>query len=83
MSKKEVFEVLKKNVLDILEDEVQESDVTIEKSMVDLGANSIDIVQIVSNTMRELKVKVPREELSRLSNMEEFVDKILENRDLQ
>jgi polyketide biosynthesis acyl carrier protein len=78
MSKKDVFEVLKKNVLDILEDEVQEGDITIDKSMIDLGANSIDIVQIVSNTMRELKVKVPREELSNLNNMEEFVDKIVE-----
>ena len=83
MSKKEVFEVLKKNVLDVLEDEVQESDITIDESMIDLGANSIDIVQIVSNTMRELKVKVPRDELAKLKNMEEFVDKIVEHKDLQ
>lgn len=78
MSTEEVFEVLKKNVLDILEDEVGESDITIDKSMVELGANSIDIVQIVSNTMRELRVKIPREELSKLNNMREFVEKIIE-----
>lgn len=78
MSPDEVFKVLKKNVLDILEDEVEASEISIEKSMIELGANSIDIVQIVSNTMRELKVKIPREELSKLNNMREFVEKIIE-----
>ena len=57
LNKADAFAVLKKNILDILEDEVQENDITIEKSMVELGANSLDIVQIISNTMRELKIR--------------------------
>ena len=76
--KQEIFETLKENILDILEDEVEEKDITIEKSMLDMGASSLDIIQIVSNTMRELKIKIPREELSKLKNIEELVDKMVE-----
>ena len=77
LNKADAFAVLKKNILDILEDEVQENDITIEKSMVELGANSLDIVQIISNTMRELKIKIPREELAKLKNIEELIDKMV------
>ena len=35
--------------------------------MLDLGANSLDIVEIVTNTMRELKIKIPRDELAKIS----------------
>jgi acyl carrier protein len=43
-------------------------------SMKDLGANSIDIVEVVSSSMRELRIKIPREELSRLTNIDGLVD---------
>lgn len=44
------------------------------KSMKDLGANSIDIVEVVSSSMRELRIKIPREELSSLTNIDGLVD---------
>ena len=44
------------------------------KSMKELGANSLDIVEVVSCSMRELKVKVPRAELNKLTNIDELVD---------
>jgi acyl carrier protein len=44
------------------------------KSLADFGANSLDIVEIVSCSMRELKVKVPRSELTKLRNLNELVD---------
>lgn len=43
-------------------------------SMKDLGANSLDIVEVVSSSMRELKVKIPRSELAKLHNVDELVD---------
>ena len=43
-------------------------------SMKDYGANSLDIVEVVSACMRELKVKVPRSELNTLRNIDSFVD---------
>jgi len=74
MTKNEVFGVLKKYIMEQLEDEVEESDITINKSMLDLGANSLDIVEIVSNTMRELEIKVPRDELAKINSMDGLVD---------
>jgi polyketide biosynthesis acyl carrier protein len=78
MTHNEVFDVLKKNILNQLEDEVEENEIEIEKSMFDLGANSLDIVEIVTNTMRELKIKIPRDELAELKNMEDLVGKMTE-----
>ncbi len=78
MTKKEIFDILKKNILDVMEDEIEEKDIIITKTMKDLGASSLDVVQIISDTMRELKIKIPREELSDIKNIEGLVDKILE-----
>jgi acyl carrier protein len=78
MTAEKVFGVLKKYILDQLEDEVEEHEVTIEKSMFDLGANSLDVVEIVTNTMRELKIKVPRDQLSQVKSMQGLVDLLTE-----
>jgi len=42
--------------------------------MKDYGANSLDIVEVVSGAMREMKVKVPRSELNKLTNIDGLVD---------
>ena len=44
-----------------------------QRSMKDYGANSLDIVEVVSGAMRELKVKVPRTELHQLTNQDGLV----------
>lgn len=44
------------------------------KSLRDYGANSLDIVEVVSASMRELKVKVPRSELGKLKNIDGLID---------
>jgi len=74
LNKDEIFLVLKKNIMQQLEGEVEESEVGINKSLADLGANSLDIIEIVSRTMREVKVKVPREELAKLKNLKELAE---------
>lgn len=43
-------------------------------SMVDHGADSLDIVEVVSASMRELRIKVPRSELANIRNMDGLVD---------
>lgn len=73
MTKEQVFEVVKNHIIDTLED-VDEAQIDVQKSMKELGANSLDIVEIVSCSMRELKVKVPRSELAKLQNIGELVD---------
>lgn len=78
MTQEEVFEVLKKHIMEQLEDEVEEDQIEIEKSMLDLGANSLDIVEIVTNTMRELKIKIPRDELAGINTMKGLVKAMTE-----
>lgn len=51
-------------------DELKPESIDIMKSMKDYGANSLDIVEVVSASMRELKVKVPRAELSTITNID-------------
>lgn len=46
------------------------------KSMKDLGANSLDIVEVVSSSMRELRIKIPRAELADLTNIDQLVDRL-------
>ena len=70
----EVLELVKGHLMDNLEDELDEADFDPSKSMKDLGANSIDIVEVVSCSMRDLKIKVPRADLADLKNVNELVD---------
>jgi acyl carrier protein len=72
-SKEHILSVVKKHLIDILED-IEEEEIDPAKSMKDMGANSLDIVEVVSCSMRELKVKVPRSELAQLQNIDELVD---------
>lgn len=46
-------------------------------SMLDHGANSLELVEIVSRTMRELSVKVPRVRLNRVTNIDELADEFV------
>jgi acyl carrier protein len=73
MTKEKIFSIVKSNLLDILED-ADEAAITPDKSMKELGANSLDIVEVVSTSMREVKVKIPRSELNTLTNIGQLVD---------
>ena len=73
MTKEHIFTVVKKHLMQTV-DGLADSQIGLDKSMKDLGANSLDIVEIVSVSMRELKVKVPRSELSKLTNIGGLVD---------
>jgi acyl carrier protein len=68
VSKEHILSVVKKHLMDILED-IEEDQIDPDQSMKELGANSLDIVEVVSCSMRELKVKVPRSELNKLQNI--------------
>ena len=78
MEKAEVIEVIKKHILENLED-VKEDEIDPSKAMTDYGANSLDIIEIVSCSMRELNVKIPRSELTDLKNIDELADKFIEH----
>lgn len=72
-SRDDVLAVVKRHLVDTVEG-IDAAQVDPAKSMKDLGANSLDIVEVVSCSMRELKVKIPRAELNKLTNINELVD---------
>ncbi len=47
--------------------------------MKDYGANSLDMIEVVSTSMRDLKIKVPRSELADINNIEQLAVKFLEH----
>jgi len=55
-------------------DGIKAEDVDTSRSMKDYGANSLDMVEIVSSAMREIKVKVPRNELAKLTTLDGLID---------
>ena len=73
MEREEVAAVVRKHLIDVVGD-LKPSDIDMSKSMKEFGANSLDIVEVVSCTMRELRIKIPRAELSKLSNIDGLVD---------
>lgn len=73
MTREDVLDCVVRNLVDTVE-ELEGVEIDPAASMKDLGANSLDIVEVVSCTMRDLKIKVPRTELAQLANVNDLVD---------
>jgi acyl carrier protein len=73
MTREQVLVIVKKYITDVAED-LDTSNIDTSMSMRDMGINSLDIVEVVSCSMRELRIKVPRSELSKLENVDGLVD---------
>ncbi|HEY5957577.1 MAG TPA: phosphopantetheine-binding protein [Polyangiaceae bacterium] len=83
MTRDEIWGVIKKHLSDAV-DELDVDTIDTTKSMKDYGANSLDLVEVVSRSMRELKVKIPRAELNKLTNIDGLIDlfqKSIQDRD--
>lgn len=78
MTKDDVISVIKKHILDNLED-LEENEIDPAKSMKDYGADSLDIIEVVSCSMRELKIKIPRSELSDVETIDQLADAFLKH----
>ncbi len=77
MTKDEIIEVIKENIVDNLDD-IEMENIDVQKSMKDYGANSLDMIEVVSSSMRELNIKIPRSELADIKNIDELADKFYE-----
>lgn len=73
MTRSEIFEVVRSNIEKVL-DGVSGDSVSEEASLRDLGADSLQIVEVVSRSMKELRLRVPRTDLSRATNLRDLVD---------
>ena len=68
-----VFDIVKLKVAEVLID-VDPVRITREASLVDLGANSIDRVEVAMSSMEELGLDIPGSALHGVKNIGELVD---------
>ncbi len=78
MAKEQVYEVVKKVIMEVLPD-LNSDMISIEKQLKDLGANSIDRMEVVTMSMEELGLKIPLMSFAQVSNIEGLVDVLTEN----
>jgi polyketide biosynthesis acyl carrier protein len=68
----EVFQVVKENIVEVLP-YLAGKEISIQSSLKDLGANSIDRVEIATLSMEQLNVKIPPMEFGNVTNLEGLV----------
>lgn len=73
MERENILNVIKKYLARAV-DTIAADQIDPEKSMVEYGASSLDIVEVVSSSMRELKIKIPRAELNDIKSIAGLAD---------
>jgi polyketide biosynthesis acyl carrier protein len=73
MNKTEILNVITKHLVQSV-DGLSADTIDPSKALTEYGANSLDIVEIVSASMRELKIKIPRSELADIENIDALVE---------
>lgn len=74
MTREHIFSVLKSNLEKVVEG-ARDKQITEGQSLLqDFGADSLEVVEVVSRTMKELKLKIPRTALSEPKNIGQLVD---------
>lgn len=76
MTREEALEVIKAQIKTALDD-INVDEIDFDKPMKDYGANSLDIIEVVAGSMRELKIKVPRDELMKVETVNQLADKFV------
>lgn len=80
MAKEEIFEKLKELVVDQLG--AEEEEVTLEANIQDdLGADSLDVVDLVMSVEEEFDVKITDDDLENIKTVGNIVDYIEENKE--
>jgi polyketide biosynthesis acyl carrier protein len=72
LKKAEIFSIIKKHAINVLPG-LEDKDICIEKSLKELGANSIDRMEIVVLSMESIKITSSLVELSEIKNLNGLV----------
>lgn len=76
-----IFEKVKERISDILG--VESDEITLEASFVDdLGADSLDIVELIMALEEEFEIEIPDEEAEKIQVVSDVVDYIKEHTDM-
>ncbi len=73
MTRQEIFSVIQANMQMIIP-KMDGQEIIEAKSMRDYGADSLMMVEVVSRSMKQLKIKVPRAKLVSVTNLKELLD---------
>lgn len=77
-SKEQIFDKVKEIIVDQLG--VEEDEVTLESSFIeDLGADSLDIVELIMALEEEFGLEIPDDEAEKIANVNDAVEYIREN----
>lgn len=79
MNYDEIFQIVKKNIVMVLP-YLAGKEISIEKSLKDLGANSIDRAEVVTLSIEDLGIKIPMVEFGKVSNIRGMVDLLYEKK---
>ncbi|KJY41848.1 hypothetical protein VR41_10700 [Streptomyces sp. NRRL B-1568] len=72
MTPDQIFAVIRSNLLEVLP-ELTESQITLDRSMRELGANSIDRMDVVIAAQEDLGIKVPANALTQATDLKSLV----------
>jgi polyketide biosynthesis acyl carrier protein len=73
MSRDQILAIVVKH-LRMNVDGLEDRPIDPSKSMRDFGATSLDMVEVVSASMHELRIRIPRTRFANLANIDELVD---------
>lgn len=77
MNEQKIYEVMKKIIYEIIPQQKDKS-ISMQESLRNLGANSIDRAEIIIRTMEELNIKIPMIKFANAKNINEIVSIFLE-----
>lgn len=77
MLKDKIFEMIKVNLIDILPELVDET-ITMEHSLKELGANSIDRAEIILETLEEIQMHISMIKFGKAKNIGEIIEIMLQ-----
>lgn len=75
--KQAIFEKLKPIIVDRLA--VEEDEVTMDKTLRDLSADSLDSVELIMEVEKQYNIAIPDEDTEKLTNIQSIVDYIFNN----
>ncbi|MGD6960804.1 acyl carrier protein [Fictibacillus phosphorivorans] len=78
----EAYKAITKNIIEILPD-IQKAEINQEYSLRDLGANSIDRMEIIVMTMEDLEVQIPLMEFANAQNIGEITRIMVREKELK
>lgn len=77
-SKEQIFDKVKEIIVDQLG--VEEDEVTLESSFIeDLGADSLDIVELIMALEEEFGLEIPDDEAEKIASVNDAIEYIREN----